>query len=145
MSEASSYVSLQKSFRCSQRSGKSAGIQSVRHLRRFPAFFEMSLPLIALPTMYHEMIKHVCGSVDVVVLFVMLPVWLSQIEAHEIHRGKGLEVRMSLALSTIQVTVRISSAKFHKVTIDGDTTYLYLHNFCMELKGREMFSSPLRS
>ncbi|GFY08709.1 hypothetical protein TNCV_5006221 [Trichonephila clavipes] len=28
--------------------------------------------------------------------------------------------------------------------IDGDTTYLHLHNFCMELKEREIFYSPLR-
>ncbi|GFV41685.1 hypothetical protein TNCV_3628361 [Trichonephila clavipes] len=28
--------------------------------------------------------------------------WRSQIEAHEIHRGKGLEERLSLVLSTIQ-------------------------------------------
>ncbi|GFW52503.1 hypothetical protein TNCV_404311 [Trichonephila clavipes] len=69
----------------------------------------------------------------------MPPVWRSQIEAHEIHRGKGLEVGLSLALSTIQVTVRFSSAKFPEGTIDGDTTYL--HNVCMELKGREIFSS----
>ncbi|GFX23044.1 hypothetical protein TNCV_360581 [Trichonephila clavipes] len=63
----------------------------------------------------------------------------NQIEAHEIHRGKGLDVRMSLdlALSTIQVTVRISSG-----TIDGDTTDLHLHNLGMELKRREIFSSP---
>ncbi|GFY15287.1 retrovirus-related Pol polyprotein from transposon TNT 1-94 [Trichonephila clavipes] len=65
-----------------------------------------------------------------------------KIEALEIHRGKGLEVRLSLALSTIQVTVRFNSAKFPKGTIDGDTTYLNLHNFCMELKGREIISSP---
>ncbi|GFV51130.1 hypothetical protein TNCV_4744071 [Trichonephila clavipes] len=40
----------------------------------------------------------------------------SQIEAHEIHRGNGLDVRLSLALalSTIQVTVRFSSVKFPK-------------------------------
>ncbi|GFT79045.1 hypothetical protein TNCV_3094211 [Trichonephila clavipes] len=39
-----------------------------------------------------------------------------QIEAHKIHRGKELEVRLSLALalSTIQVTVRFSSVKFLK-------------------------------
>ncbi|GFU42490.1 hypothetical protein TNCV_4556141 [Trichonephila clavipes] len=66
----------------------------------------------------------------------------SQIEAHKIHRGKGLEVRLSLALSTIQVTVRFSSAKFPEGPIDDDTTYLHLHNFCMELKWREIFSSP---
>ncbi|GFT18953.1 transposable element Tcb1 transposase [Trichonephila clavipes] len=66
----------------------------------------------------------------------------SQIEAHEIHLGKGLEVRLSLALSTLQMTVRFSSAKIPEGTIDGDTTYLYLQNFCMELKGREIFSSP---
>ncbi|GFX89012.1 hypothetical protein TNCV_2853121 [Trichonephila clavipes] len=71
----------------------------------------------------------------------MLPVWRSQIEAHEIHRGKRLEVRLSLALSTIQVTVRFSSAKFPEGTIDGDTTYFHLHNFCMGLEGREIFSS----
>ncbi|GFV85297.1 hypothetical protein TNCV_929271 [Trichonephila clavipes] len=70
---------------------------------------------------------------------------LTKIEAHEIHRGKGLEVRLSLALATIQVTVRISSAKFPEGTIDGDTTYLHLHNSGMELKGREMFSSHLPS
>ncbi|GFV53234.1 hypothetical protein TNCV_1065931 [Trichonephila clavipes] len=42
----------------------------------------------------------------------MSPVGRSQIEADEIHQGKGLEVRLSLALSTIQVTVRFSSEKF---------------------------------
>ncbi|GFS90672.1 hypothetical protein TNCV_3770991 [Trichonephila clavipes] len=66
----------------------------------------------------------------------------SQIEAHEIHRGKGLEVCLSLALSTRKVTVRFSSAKFPEKTIDGETTYLHLHNFCIELKGREIFFSP---
>ncbi|GFX23047.1 hypothetical protein TNCV_360611 [Trichonephila clavipes] len=43
---------------------------------------------------------------------------------------------LDLALSTIQVTVRISSG-----TIDGDTTDLHLHNLGMELKRREIFSS----
>ncbi|GFV86149.1 hypothetical protein TNCV_671461 [Trichonephila clavipes] len=66
-------------------------------------------------------------------------------EAHEIHRGKWLEVRLSLALRTIQVTVRISSVKFSEGTIDGDTTYVHLHNFAMRLEGREIFSSPLHS
>ncbi|GFW75645.1 hypothetical protein TNCV_4428281 [Trichonephila clavipes] len=70
----------------------------------------------------------------------MPPVRRSQIETHEIHRGKELEVRLSLALSTIQVTVRFSSARFPKGTIDGDTAYLHLHNFCIDLKGREIFS-----
>ncbi|GFW67672.1 hypothetical protein TNCV_3445441 [Trichonephila clavipes] len=65
---------------------------------------------------------------------------LGQNETHEIHRGKGLEVRLSLAFSTIQVTVRISSAKFPEGTTDGDTTYLHLHNFGMELKGGEKYS-----
>ncbi|GFU89722.1 hypothetical protein TNCV_2463901 [Trichonephila clavipes] len=78
-------------------------------------------------------------------LWLMPPVWHSQNETHEIHRGKGLEVRLSLALSTIQVTERISSAKFPEGTTDGDTTYLYLHNLDMELKGKEIFSSPLHS
>ncbi|GFY28451.1 hypothetical protein TNCV_1971051 [Trichonephila clavipes] len=32
-----------------------------------------------------------------------------QLKAHEIHRGKGLVVHLSLALSTIQVTVRCGS------------------------------------
>ncbi|GFW63063.1 hypothetical protein TNCV_4454111 [Trichonephila clavipes] len=62
-----------------------------------------------------------------------------QIEVHEIHRGTGLDVHLSLALalSTIQVTVRFSSVKFSKgrnercqclrnrlyfLTIDGDTS-----------------------
>ncbi|GFV99773.1 hypothetical protein TNCV_5081331 [Trichonephila clavipes] len=67
------------------------------------------------------------------------PVWRSQNEAHEIHRGKEIEARLSLALSTIQVTVRFSSAKFPEGTIDGDTTYLYLPNLDMELKRREIF------
>ncbi|GFS63778.1 hypothetical protein TNCV_1128101 [Trichonephila clavipes] len=41
----------------------------------------------------------------------MPPVWRGQIEAHEVHRGKGLDVRLSIAvaLSTIQVTVRFGS------------------------------------
>ncbi|GFS79792.1 uncharacterized protein TNCV_749881 [Trichonephila clavipes] len=68
--------------------------------------------------------------------------YVRQIKAHEIHSGRGLEVRLSLALSTIQVTVRFSSAKFQEGTIDGDTTYLHLQKFCIELKGREIFSSP---
>ncbi|GFV04428.1 hypothetical protein TNCV_920481 [Trichonephila clavipes] len=67
----------------------------------------------------------------------MPPVGRSLIETHEINRDKGLEVRLSLVLSTIQVTVRFSSVKFPEGTIDGDTTYLHLHNFYMELKGRE--------
>ncbi|GFV28910.1 hypothetical protein TNCV_540291 [Trichonephila clavipes] len=77
----------------------------------------------------------------------MPPVRHSQAEAHEIHRGKRLEVLLSLALvlSTIQVTVRISSVKFPEGTIDGDTTYLHLHNLDMELKERGIFSSPLHS
>ncbi|GFS90500.1 uncharacterized protein TNCV_4097041 [Trichonephila clavipes] len=40
----------------------------------------------------------------------MPPILRSQNEAHEIHRGKGLEVRLSLALNTIQVTGEISSS-----------------------------------
>ncbi|GFX72854.1 hypothetical protein TNCV_2864611 [Trichonephila clavipes] len=67
----------------------------------------------------------------------------SQIETHEIHCGKELEVSLSLALSTIQVTVRISSTKFPEGTIDGDTTYLHLHYSGMELKGREISVSVL--
>ncbi|GFW43877.1 hypothetical protein TNCV_4785881 [Trichonephila clavipes] len=69
--------------------------------------------------------------------------------AHEIHRGKGLDVRLSLALalSTIQVTVRFSSVKFPKgryiFTLDGDTTDLHLHNLGVELEGKKIFSSPL--
>ncbi|GFT12152.1 hypothetical protein TNCV_127851 [Trichonephila clavipes] len=64
------------------------------------------------------------------------------VRAHEIHRGKGLEVRLSLALtlSIIQVTVRKSLAKFLEGKIDGDTTYHHLHNLDMELKEREIFS-----
>ncbi|GFT54225.1 hypothetical protein TNCV_2467361 [Trichonephila clavipes] len=72
----------------------------------------------------------------------MPPVRRSQNEAHEFPRGKGLDVRLSLALSTIQVTVRFSSAIFPEGSIDGNTTHLHLHNFCMELKGRKIFSSP---
>ncbi|GFY14409.1 hypothetical protein TNCV_1021741 [Trichonephila clavipes] len=34
----------------------------------------------------------------------MPPVRRSQIKAHEIHRGMGQEIRLSLALSTIEVT-----------------------------------------
>ncbi|GFV08811.1 hypothetical protein TNCV_3820541 [Trichonephila clavipes] len=75
----------------------------------------------------------------------MPPFLRSQNEAHGIHRGKGLDVRLSLALalSTIHVTVRISSVKFLEWMIDGDTTYLHLHNLDMELKGIEIFSNPL--
>ncbi|GFT60906.1 hypothetical protein TNCV_3616251 [Trichonephila clavipes] len=40
----------------------------------------------------------------------------------------------------MQVTVRISSAKFPEGTIDGDTTYLHLHNLGKELKGMEIYS-----
>ncbi|GFV14153.1 hypothetical protein TNCV_526271 [Trichonephila clavipes] len=45
--------------------------------------------------------------------------------------------------STIQVAVRIRSAKFPKRAIVGDTTYLHIHNLDMELKGRVIFSNPL--
>ncbi|GFY14605.1 hypothetical protein TNCV_4828081 [Trichonephila clavipes] len=74
----------------------------------------------------------------------MPPVRRSQIEAHEIHRGKGLDAHMSMALtlSTIQVTVRFSSVKFPKWTIDGGTTDLHLHNLGIELKGREYSPVP---
>ncbi|GFW98916.1 hypothetical protein TNCV_4655431 [Trichonephila clavipes] len=43
----------------------------------------------------------------VLLLLLMPPVRHSQIEAHEIHRGNGVDVCLSLALalSTIQVTV----------------------------------------
>ncbi|GFW66552.1 hypothetical protein TNCV_3840911 [Trichonephila clavipes] len=66
------------------------------------------------------------------------------VEAHEINRGKGIEVSMSLAmaLSTIQVTVRISSMKLLVGTLDGDTTYLHFHNLDMELKGGEYSLVP---
>ncbi|GFT95758.1 hypothetical protein TNCV_311211 [Trichonephila clavipes] len=56
--------------------------------------------------------------------------------------ARVLEVRLLLALSTIQVTVQFSSTKFPEGTIDGDTTYLHLHNSGMELKEREIFPSP---
>ncbi|GFX88357.1 hypothetical protein TNCV_1705771 [Trichonephila clavipes] len=77
----------------------------------------------------------------------MPPVWRSQIEAYEFHCGKGLEVRLSLALalSTTHVTVRISSAKIPNGTTDGDTTYLHLPNLGMELNGREISFNPLHS
>ncbi|GFW91330.1 hypothetical protein TNCV_737451 [Trichonephila clavipes] len=73
-------------------------------------------------------------------IWLMPPVWRSQNEAHEIHRGKGLRTPV---VGFEHVTVRIGSTKFPKGTIDGDTTYL--HNLDMELKGREIFSSPLHS
>ncbi|GFS81971.1 hypothetical protein TNCV_1790471 [Trichonephila clavipes] len=63
--------------------------------------------------------------------------YTDQNEAHEIHRGMGLEVRLSLTFSTIQVTVRFSSEKFPEGTIDGTTTYFH----DLELTGREIFSS----
>ncbi|GFV31269.1 hypothetical protein TNCV_1640211 [Trichonephila clavipes] len=46
------------------------------------------------------------------------------------------------ALSTIQVAVRISSAKFPEGVINGDITYLHLHNFAMGLEGREYSPVP---
>ncbi|GFW59028.1 hypothetical protein TNCV_2831341 [Trichonephila clavipes] len=73
----------------------------------------------------------------------MPPVCRSQIEAHEIHRGMRLEERLSLALSTIQVTVGFSSAKFPEGAINGDTTYISNSTIsAWKLKGREIFSSP---
>ncbi|GFX92293.1 hypothetical protein TNCV_1112201 [Trichonephila clavipes] len=50
----------------------------------------------------------------------------------------GLEVRLSLAMSTIQVTVRFSSVKIPKGKIDGNTTSLspppqFLHDSVIEL------------
>ncbi|GFT50618.1 hypothetical protein TNCV_552031 [Trichonephila clavipes] len=50
---------------------------------------------------------------------------------------------LALALSTIQVTSRISSENFLEGTIDGATTYLHLQNLGMELKAGK--SSPLYS
>ncbi|GFU14198.1 hypothetical protein TNCV_4167941 [Trichonephila clavipes] len=77
----------------------------------------------------------------------MPPVWRSQIEAHEMHRGMGLEVRLSLTLSTIQLTVRFSSAKFPEETIDGERPHTNLHllNFCMETEGEGNILESLRS
>ncbi|GFV13833.1 hypothetical protein TNCV_3695451 [Trichonephila clavipes] len=69
----------------------------------------------------------------------------SQVKTHEIYRGKGLEVRLSLALNNVQVTVRFSSAKLPEGTTDGDTTYLHLHNFCMETEGEVNILQSLRS
>ncbi|GFW75764.1 hypothetical protein TNCV_4429471 [Trichonephila clavipes] len=48
----------------------------------------------------------------------------------EIHRGNGLEVRLSLALalSTIQVTVRLSSVKFPLVRQVGIYYDTWRHN-----------------
>ncbi|GFY10503.1 hypothetical protein TNCV_2565311 [Trichonephila clavipes] len=37
----------------------------------------------------------------------MPPVWRSQVEAHEIHRGKRLEVRLSLALALSSKQVKV--------------------------------------
>ncbi|GFU29681.1 hypothetical protein TNCV_2408931 [Trichonephila clavipes] len=59
---------------------------------------------------------------------VVQPSVESQIEALEIHPGKRLEVRESLTLATIQVTVRNSSAKFSKGTIDGNTPDFHFPN-----------------
>ncbi|GFX26248.1 hypothetical protein TNCV_948481 [Trichonephila clavipes] len=69
-------------------------------------------------------------------------VWRSQIVAHEIHCDKGLEERLSLTLSTIQVTVRIQSVKLPEGVTDGDTTYLHLHNLGREQKGRNYPPMP---
>ncbi|GFX56740.1 hypothetical protein TNCV_494881 [Trichonephila clavipes] len=41
----------------------------------------------------------------------------------------------------MQMTVRISSAKFPGGTIDGNTTYLHLHNLDMGLKRKETCTS----
>ncbi|GFT25538.1 hypothetical protein TNCV_3174111 [Trichonephila clavipes] len=57
----------------------------------------------------------------------------------------GLEVHLSLALSSIQVIVRFRLAKFPKRTIDGHTTYLHLHNFCIETEGEGNILQSLRS
>ncbi|GFV90556.1 hypothetical protein TNCV_2222721 [Trichonephila clavipes] len=75
----------------------------------------------------------------------MPPVRRSQIETHEIQRGMGLEIRLLLAWSTIHVVVRFSSAKVPEGPIDGDTTYLHLHNFYMETKGEGNILQSLRS
>ncbi|GFU06755.1 hypothetical protein TNCV_4353201 [Trichonephila clavipes] len=66
-------------------------------------------------------------------------------EAHAIHRGKGLEVRMSLALSTIQVTVRFSSAKFPEGTIDGATTSIFTSTISAWTEGEGNILQSLRS
>ncbi|GFV43348.1 DAO domain-containing protein [Trichonephila clavipes] len=52
---------------------------------------------------------------------------LSQIEAHEIHRGKGLEVSLSLALSTIQVTVMESLEMLSKVYGESTMAFTFPH------------------
>ncbi|GFS77708.1 hypothetical protein TNCV_819851 [Trichonephila clavipes] len=75
----------------------------------------------------------------------MPPVCRSQIEVHEIHRGKGLEVRLSLALalSTTQVTVRINLPKLPELTIDGDTTDFHFYN--LDLDNRPNVHHPYLS
>ncbi|GFV63222.1 hypothetical protein TNCV_2662241 [Trichonephila clavipes] len=52
----------------------------------------------------------------------MPPVYRSQTEAHEIHRGKGLDVLLSLAvaLSTIQMTVRFSSPNWTVLFVSSE-------------------------
>ncbi|GFX60484.1 hypothetical protein TNCV_1182031 [Trichonephila clavipes] len=58
----------------------------------------------------------------------------------------GQEVRLSLALSTLQVKVRLSSAKFPEETIDGDTNSIFNSTIsAWKLKWREIFSSPCAS
>ncbi|GFU45973.1 hypothetical protein TNCV_5102681 [Trichonephila clavipes] len=59
-----------------------------------------------------------------------------EIEAHEIHRDMGQNVRLSLALalSTIQVTVRLRSVKFQKGRNEC------VARACMELEGSILLS-----
>ncbi|GFU87774.1 hypothetical protein TNCV_4458471 [Trichonephila clavipes] len=75
----------------------------------------------------------------------MPPVGHSQIEAHEILRSNELDVRLSLtlALSTIQVSVRFSLVKFEGSIEHYDRWRYHLSpppQFRMELKWREIFS-----
>ncbi|GFU81797.1 hypothetical protein TNCV_3087091 [Trichonephila clavipes] len=57
----------------------------------------------------------------------MPPVGHSQIEAHEILRSNELDVRLSLtlALSTIQVSVRFSLVKFPKIIVNACERYCH--------------------
>ncbi|GFX39071.1 hypothetical protein TNCV_3426571 [Trichonephila clavipes] len=85
------------------------------------------------------------------VIWLMPPVWRSQIEAHEIYHGKGLDVCLSLAiaLSTIQVTVRFSSVtpNFEEETPGGSgASHLSSPstNITRGHAARRLFSTPMR-
>ncbi|GFW18124.1 hypothetical protein TNCV_4006641 [Trichonephila clavipes] len=76
-------------------------------------------------------------------LFLIPPVWRSQIEAHEIHHVKGRDVRLSfaLALSTIQIIPHPPLPQIQKERFSTKLPF----NFSLDVKSMKISSSEVES